>query len=58
MNNIHMSFGEMIITLDDVPTLVGIPVMGHSVNTPQRMTDAREIMVSLLGCRREMDMIS
>jgi len=25
----------MTITLDDVPTLVSIPVMGHSVNTPR-----------------------
>ena len=44
-----MTFGEMTITLDDVPTLVGIPVMGRSVNMPQRINDAREMLVSLLG---------
>ena len=48
-NIFYMPFGEMTITLDDVSTLVGIPVMGHSVNTPHRMTDARGMVVSLLG---------
>ena len=44
-----MSFGEMTITLDDVPILVGISVMGCSVNMPQRTTDAMGMFVSLLG---------
>ena len=44
-----MSFGEMTITLDDVPTLVGIPVMGHFVNMTQRIPDARGMLVSLLS---------
>jgi len=48
-NTFHMSFGEMTITLDDVSTLVGIPMMGHSVKIPQRITDTREMLVSLLG---------
>ena len=49
MNTFHMSFGKMTITLDDVPTLVGIPVMGRSVNMPQRITDTQGMLVSLLG---------
>ena len=28
---------------------VGIPMMGHSVKLPQRITDTREMLVSLLG---------
>jgi len=48
-NTFHISFGEMTITLDDVSTLVGIPVMGRSVNIPQRMIDARGMLVSLVG---------
>ena len=49
MNTFHMSFGEMTITLDDVPTLVGIPMMGRSVSLPQRITDSGELFISLLG---------
>ena len=44
-----MSFGEMTITLNDIPTLAGIPVIGCSVNMTHRMTDARGILVILLG---------
>jgi len=44
-----MSFSEMTITLDDVPILVGILVMDHSVKLPQRITDARGMPVSSLG---------
>ena len=44
-----MSFGKMTITLDDVPTLVGILVMDFSVKLPQRITDATGMLVSLLG---------
>ena len=44
-----MLFSEMAITLDDVLTLVGITVMGHSMKLPQRITDTRGMLVSLLG---------
>jgi len=53
----HMSFGEMDITLNDVPILAGISVMGRSVNTPQRITDAKEMVVRLLGVSHELGMI-
>ena len=46
-NAFHMSFREMTVTLDDVSTLVGIPVMG--MDMPRRMTDARVMLVSLIG---------
>jgi len=49
MNTFQMSFGKMTTTLDDVPTLVGIPVIGHFVSLSQRITDSRELLVSLLG---------
>jgi len=39
----------MTITLDDVPTLVGIAVMGRSVSRPQILTDAKDMLVNLLG---------
>ena len=35
-------------TLNDVPTVVRISVMGCSMNTHHRMIDARGILVSLL----------
>ena len=44
-----MLFGEMTITLDDVLTLVGITVMGRSVSRPQILTDAKDVLVNLLG---------
>ena len=44
-----MLFGEMTITLDDVPTLVSTTVMGHSVSRPQRLTDAKDVLVNLLS---------
>jgi len=37
-NNFHMSFGEMTITLDDVPILVSISIMSRSVNTPRGLS--------------------
>ena len=49
MNTFHMSVGKMTITLEDVLTFVGTTVMDRSVNMPQRMTDAREMLVSLFG---------
>jgi len=48
-NTLHMLFGEMTITLDDVPALMGIPVMGRSVSKPWRLTDVKRILVSLLS---------
>jgi len=57
-----MSFGEITITLNDVPILVGISVIGRSVNNPKRIIDAEEMFVSLLGvspqdAHYELDMI-
>jgi len=49
----HMSFGEMTITLDDILILVGISVMGRSVNTSQRITDVKQTLVRLLGVARQ-----
>lgn len=31
-NTLHMSYGEMTITLDDVGTILGIPMMGRSIS--------------------------
>jgi len=42
MNTFHMPLSEMTITVDDVPTLVSILMMGHSVKMPQRITDAED----------------
>lgn len=33
-NTFYMSFGEMTITLDDVSTLLGIPMIGTLVSIP------------------------
>jgi len=44
-----MPFGEMTITLDDIFTLVGIAMMGRSVSRPRRLTDAKDVLVNLLG---------
>ena len=44
-----MPFGKITITPDDIPTLVGIPVMGRYVSLRQRITDSQELLVSLLG---------
>ena len=49
ISTFHMSFNEMIITLDDVPVLMGIPVMGRSVSRSWRLTDVKGMLVSLLG---------
>ena len=53
MNTFYISFGEMIITLDDVHILVGISVMGQLVNTPQRINDAKEMLIRLLGISQQ-----
>ena len=44
-----MSFGEITITLDNVPTLVGIPVMGRSVSLPQRITDSGDVIEKVIS---------
>jgi len=40
-----MPFGEMTFSLDDVDTLVGIPVEGRSVRTPQEGFDSAKTML-------------
>ena len=47
-NSFHMPFDEKTITLDDIPTLLGISVHDHSVNIPQRTTNAHELLINLL----------
>ena len=49
MNTFHMSFGEMTITLDDIPILVGIPVMGRSVSLPQRINDSGDAIKKVIS---------
>ena len=46
-----MPFGEMFISLDDVATILGIPVTGHSVAYHGRMSyqDAHSLLVDHLG---------
>ena len=39
----------MTITLDDLPTLVDILVMGRSVSRPQRLIDAKNVLINLFG---------
>ena len=52
-NTFHMPFGEMSITLDDVATLLGIPVVGHMVPcTELSMKRAKKILRRLLGVSR------
>ena len=46
----HKLNGEMNITLDDVPALVGLSVTGSYVNSPSlRFSDAKDVVVNLLG---------
>ena len=46
----YMPYGEMTITLDDAPSLVGLSVTGSDVNTQSmRFSDAKDVVVNLLG---------
>ena len=47
MNTFHMSFGEMMITLDDVSSLLHLPSMGQFSMFDN--TGALDIMLELLG---------
>ena len=47
-NIFDMSFGEMTITLDDVPILVGISVLGWSVNTPWGLPMQRGCLLGII----------
>ncbi|RWR86348.1 LOW QUALITY PROTEIN: serine/threonine-protein phosphatase 7 long form [Cinnamomum micranthum f. kanehirae] len=49
-NTFHMPFGEMTITLDDVASILGIPVMGRTVSFNERMTyeEAQALLVDAL----------
>jgi len=53
-----MSFGEMTITLDNVPILVGISVMGQSVNTPRELLMRRRCLLGYLACPRKTRIMS
>ena len=46
-----MPFGEMTITLDDVASILGIPVIGRTVSYNERMSyeEARALLVDALG---------
>ena len=57
-NAFHMPFGEMTITLNDVPIDVGIMVMGWSVNTPRGLPMRRRYLLSYLACSRKTHMMS
>ena len=49
-NTFHMPFGEMSIGLDDVATILGIPVTGRSVAYHGKMSyqDAHSLLVDAL----------
>ena len=52
MNTFHLSFGEIMITLDDLVAILGISVIGASVSLAyDRITDreAEDLLVELLG---------
>ena len=44
-NTFHMPFGEMTITLDDVGTILGIPVTGRSVSVEQLSFERSKTLV-------------
>ena len=44
-NTFHMPFGEMTITLDDVNTILGIPVTGKSVSVEQLSYERSKTLV-------------
>lgn len=50
-NTFHMPFGEMTITLDDVASIIGIPVTGWTVSYNDRMAynEAQVLLVDALG---------
>ena len=46
-----MPYGEMTITVDDVDTLIGIPVVGRSVNL-STVDDLTILVIRILGVTR------
>ena len=44
-NTFRMPFGEMTITIDDVDTILGIPVTGRSVSVEQLSFERAKILV-------------
>ncbi|XP_012857562.1 PREDICTED: serine/threonine-protein phosphatase 7 long form homolog [Erythranthe guttata] len=52
-NTFHLPVGEMTITLDDVSTLVGLPVVGRTVSCERLIRDSKtkpsSLMFELLG---------
>ena len=51
-NNFHMPYSEMIITLDDVGTILGIPVTGKSVSA-NSLSVERAMSSSAMGVSTE-----
>jgi len=58
MNTFHVSFGEMTITLDDVPTLVGITVMGLLATDPGDWPIQKICLLIYLVCWNKMQEMS
>ncbi|XP_028051734.1 protein MAIN-LIKE 1-like [Camellia sinensis] len=53
-NSFHMPFGEMFASLDDVSTILGIPMTGTSVSTNNLSRDeAVKVLVKLLGVSKD-----
>ncbi|KAH7835826.1 hypothetical protein Vadar_030228 [Vaccinium darrowii] len=50
-NSFHLDFGEMGITLDDVHQLIGIPVTGSAIRTPEK--DNLTLLQTCLGVTEE-----
>ncbi|XP_052177965.1 protein MAIN-LIKE 1-like isoform X2 [Diospyros lotus] len=49
-NTFHLPFGEMTVTLDDVATILKIPVAGSPVSVPHLSgNEARDLLCRLLG---------
>ncbi|XP_028068168.1 protein MAIN-LIKE 1-like [Camellia sinensis] len=48
MNTFHMTVGEMTLTLDDVGTILGLPIVGKSVSLPD-VTDHHGVILLVYG---------
>lgn len=58
-NTFHMTFGEMTITLDDVSTILGIPVVGKTIELPssqfekETFVTSKKLLAGALGITEE-----